>query len=186
MRGYERLYDKLLLMVGVVLLVLLWVQFPAQPTQDMQVKAVYATSETGAEALSKSSFLRPSKALSPRQVIRIQLRALQQNDHSDSGVITVFNFSSPTNRVTLGPINHFRLLVRDPAYSPMLNFKSYKTGKLIITENSAYQLVVVKGQDDTESAYLFILGRQQKGPYKGCWMTEGVARMDAQRESSLI
>jgi len=186
MRGYEQFYDKLLLMVGVAMLILLWVQFPAQPTQDMQVQAVYASSETGAEALSKSSFLRPSKALSPRQVIRIQLRALQQNDHSDSGVITVFNFSSPTNRLVLGPLNHFRLLVRDPAYSPILNFKSYKTGKLVVTENAAYQLVVIKGQDDTETAFLFILGRQQKGPYKGCWMTEGVARMHPERQTSMI
>ncbi|WP_299708910.1 DUF4864 domain-containing protein [uncultured Pontibacter sp.] len=180
------MYDKLLLAVGVVLLVLLWVQFPAMPEMDAQDNVRYTSDEAKTVLNSKARFLKPSKALSPRQVIKIQLHALQRNDMTDSGIITVFNFSSPASRVSLGPLNHFRMMVRDPAYSPMLNFDSYKTGKMIITDDTAYQLVVVKGTNGEQVPYLFILAKQRKGMYKGCWMTVGVARQDSNRQTSLI
>ncbi len=186
MRGFENMYDKLLLAVGVVLLVLLWVQFPAMPEMDAQDNVRYTSDEAKTVLNSKARFLKPSKALSPRQVIKIQLHALQRNDMTDSGIITVFNFSSPASRVSLGPLNHFRMMVRDPAYSPMLNFDSYKTGKMIITDDTAYQLVVVKGTNGEQVPYLFILAKQRKGMYKGCWMTVGVARQDSNRQTSLI
>lgn len=180
------MYDKLLLAVGVVLLVLLWVQFPAMPEMDAQDHIRYTSDESEVVMNSKARFLKPSKALTPRQVVKIQLHALQRNDVTDSGIITVFNFSSPANRVSLGPLNHFRMMVRDPAYRPMLNFVSYKSGQMVITDNTAYQLVVIKGESGEEAAYLFILAKQRKGIYKGCWMTVGVARQDVNRQTSLI
>jgi hypothetical protein len=186
MRGFEHMYDKLLLAVGVVLLVLLWVQFPAMPEMGAQDHVRYTADEAKTVLNSKARFLKPSKALSPRQVIKIQLHALQRNDMTDSGIITVFNFSSPSSRVNLGPLNHFRMMVRDPAYSPMLNFVSYKTGKMVITDNTAYQLVLIKGANGEEVPYLFILAKQRKGMYKDCWMTVGVARKDTKRQTSLI
>ncbi|PVY37144.1 DUF4864 domain-containing protein [Pontibacter virosus] len=186
MRGFENMYDKLLLGVGVVLLVMLWVQFPAMPEMNAEDHVRYTSDEARTVMNSKARFLKPSKTLSPRQVIKIQLHALQRNDMTDSGIITVFNFSSPTSRVSLGPLNHFRMMVRDPAYSPMLNFVSYKPGKMVITDNTAYQLVVIKGANGEQVPYLFILAKQRKGMYKGCWMTVGVARQDISRQTSLI
>lgn len=180
------MYDKLLLGVGVILLVLLWVQFPAIPEMDAQDHIRYTSEESAVVLNSKARFLKPSKALTPRDVIKIQLHALQRNDVTDSGIITVFNFSSPASRVSLGPLNHFRMLVRDPAYSPMLNFASYKAGQVVVTDDTAYQLVVIKGVTGVEAAYLFILAKQRKGMYKGCWMTVGVARQDPDKETSLL
>jgi predicted nucleic acid-binding protein len=186
MRGFEYFYDKLLLAVGVLLLVLLWVQFPAMPEMYAQDHIRYTSEESAVVLNSKARFLKPSKALSPRQVIMIQLHALQRNDMTDSGIITVFNFSSPSSRVSLGPLNNFRMKVRDPAYSPMLNFVSYKTGQMVITGDTAYQLVVIKGVNGEQVPYLFILSKQRRGIYKGCWMTVGVARRDTSHQTSLI
>src|SRR5690606_16355826 len=118
--------------------------------------------------------------------IHIQLKALQENDKSDSGIITVFNFSSPVSRVSIGPINNFRIMVRDPAYNPMLNFKSSKTGHLIVTDNTAYQIIVLEGSEGERSAYMFMLAKQKKGSYKGCWMTVGIVRLDNNRQSYMI
>ncbi len=183
MERLEQMYDKLLLGVGVVLLVILWVHIPAAPSRDVHHYAVYNSASAETASTSKWTYLRPDKALSPRQVVSIQLKALQQNDKSASGIITVFNFSSPTNRVQLGPLNHFRMLVRDPDYSTILNFESYKSGKLVVSDNSAYQLVVIKGKDGQQAAFLFILTQQKRGPYKGCWMTEGIARMQPEPQT---
>ena len=185
MKGIDNVLDKVLLAIGVLLIVLFWAQFPPAPTPDGHHYASYATPDAETGSTSKWTYLKPSKTLSPREVIRIQLKALQQNDRSDSGIITVFNFTSPKNKLHIGPLNHFRVLVRDPAYRSMLNFKSYKAGQLIVTGNTAYQLVVLTGRDGQEEVYLFILAKQRKGTYKGCWMTEGIARMEPERQSSL-
>lgn len=185
MKRIDKIFDKLMFAIGVILLIMFWVQFPPIPDSD-EKHYTYYSSEVEAASSSKWTYLKPDKQLSPREVVRIQLQALQQNDGSDSGIITVFNFSSPRNKMYLGPIDHFRLLVREPAYRTILNFESYKAGQLVMTNDTAYQLVVVKGRDGQEAAYLFILAKQKRGSHKGCWMTEGVARMEPERESRLI
>ena len=180
------MFDKIMLALGVLLLVLFWAQFPAMPTADEPLYATYTSASSEVSHTSKWTYLKPDKALSPRQVISIQLHALQQNDPADSGVITLFNFSSPTNRVHLGPLDHFRLMVREPEYRPILNFKSYKTGQLVVSGGNAYQLVLIEGADGQQEAYMFILTKQRRGTYKGCWMTEGIARMEQAYVTSQI
>ena len=186
MKGIDHVFDKIMLATGIALLILFWWQFPAMPSPDRYHNTSYTYTTEVVTSASKWTYIRPDKTLTPRQVVRIQMRALQENDHQDSGIITVFNFSSPKNRMHLGPLKQFRLMVREPAYRTILNFKSYKTGQLVITDDKAYQLVLVTGSDGTEEAYLFILAKQRKGSYKGCWMTEGIARMEQTRQTSLI
>jgi len=186
MRGVNKIVDNVLLAIGILLLVFVWYTFPGVPEADEQQYAIYFPAEAQKQSTSKWAYLRPSKALSARDVIDIQLKALQENDRTDSGIITIYNFSSPISRVSIGPINHFRLMVRDPAYSPILNFKSYKKGHLIVTDNSAYQIVVLDGIDGEESAYMFMLAKQQKGSYKGCWMTVGLVRLDSDTKTYML
>jgi hypothetical protein len=185
MKGIDNVFDKIMLALGVFLLALFLMQFPGTPLQSNEHFMVYQSSGD-TNYSNKWAFIKPDKAFKPHDVVKIQLRALQQNDSRDSGVITVFNFSSPRNKLHIGPINHFRVMVRNPAYRPMLNFKSYKTGQLVVTGNMAYQLAVITGEEGREEVYLFILAKQQKGKYKGCWMTEGIARMETNRQTSLI
>ncbi|MBC5776011.1 DUF4864 domain-containing protein [Pontibacter sp. KCTC 32443] len=181
MKGSGDFVDKALLVVGVLLLLVFMWSIPIDPDQNKHHYASYNTSGTSGSSATSWSYLRPSKGLSPQDVVQIQLKALQQNDGSDSGIITVFNFSSPVSKISMGPIEHFRLMVRDPVYKPMLNFKSYKKGNMVITGKSAYQLVVLTSQDDERATYLFMLARQTKGYYKGCWMTVGVVRVEDNR-----
>ncbi|GAA4426084.1 hypothetical protein GCM10023188_07770 [Pontibacter saemangeumensis] len=185
MKGKDNVFDYLMFLVGLFLLILFWVQFPAMPTLEDRQYATYVMPDAVASSSSKWTYIKPDKTLSPQQVVNIQLQALQQNDQSDSGVITVFNFSSPQNKLHIGPINHLRVLVRDPAYQPMLNFKSYKKGQLVVSDDSAYQLVVIEGRDGRQEVYMFILSKQRRGAYKGCWMTEGIARMEQDLLTSL-
>lgn len=185
MRARDKVFDFVMLALGLTLLYLFWLRFPAMPTLGERQQTTYAMPDAVAHASSKWTHIKPNKALTPQQVVQIQLKALQQNDQSDSGVITVFNFSSPKNKLRIGPISHLRVLVRDPAYQSMLNFRKHKKGQLVITENTAYQLVVIEGRDGQEEVYMFILCKQRKGTYKDCWMTEGIARMDQEALLSL-
>jgi hypothetical protein len=186
MKGFDNVFERMLLPAGFVFLIVFWLHFPMAPTEDEHLYASYTSADGTVQPAAKWTYLRPDKRLSPQEVVRLQLHALQQNDENDSGVITVFNFASPINRLHLGPINHFRLLVRSPVLQPMLNFESYKAGKLVVLDNTAYQLIVLKGSNGEQVPYLFILAKQQKGKYKGCWMTEGVARQQDGPQSNLI
>lgn len=186
MKGLHKVVDKVLLAIGILLLVFVWYTFPGVPETPEQQYAIYYPSEAQTSSTSKWSYLRPSKALTPRDVIQIQLKALQENDRSDSGIKTVFNFSSPISRLKIGSVNHFRLLVREPAYNSMLNFKSYKAGHLIITDRSAYQIVVLDNVNGEHTAYMFMLDKQKRGTYKDCWMTVGVVRIDNDRQSFML
>ena len=56
----------------------------------------------------------PSPDLSPEDVVRIQVEALQRNDEPspDAGIEAAFRFASPSNRRATGPLGRFSEMVR--------------------------------------------------------------------------
>ncbi len=144
-------------------------------------ESVPAFSEEAIAVIQKED-RKPSARYSVKQVVKIQLHALQTNTASDEGIATVFNFSSPTNREQTGPLTRFKLLVKTEAYRDLLNFKSCKFSKVIIDENQAQQVVELITSNNKKVYYLFQLSKQTEQPYKGCWMTDGVIRLDDRKE----
>ncbi len=119
----------------------------------------------------------PSPDLSPAQIIALQLKALQANDATDEGIAITFNFASPANKEATGPLEQFKELVKNPVYEPMLNFRSYTANKIHIEDNEAQQIAIITDKNGNKAAYLFSLSKQTGGPYKGCWMTDSVIRL---------
>lgn len=119
----------------------------------------------------------PKPDFSPEEVVTIQLKAFQENDHSDNGIETVFNFASPENRKYTGPLDFFKAMVKNPTYESLLNMKKYEARKIHIEGNTAQQIVVITDKDDRKAAFLFTLSKQTEGSYKGCWMTSSVIRL---------
>ncbi len=64
----------------------------------------------------------PDPSLSPQDVVSIQIEALQHNDtpYEDRGIEVTFNFASPTNKRMTGPLERFKVMVRNPVYGPMI------------------------------------------------------------------
>ena len=120
----------------------------------------------------------PSPDLSPAEVIAIQLKALQQNDGQDNGIEVAFNFASPTNKAATGPLNRFKLLVRNPLYESMLNFRSFRAGKVVMEKGQAHQVIIVTDQQGNQAAFLFSLSKQNRAPHRDCWMTDSVVRLE--------
>ena len=120
----------------------------------------------------------PDPTLGPEQVIQIQLKALKRNDEPepDTGIATAFNFASPDNRATTGPLGRFALMVHSPAYAPMLNYKAEQIGPLEMVGDSVQQSVLLLDAQGKTAVYAFVLSRQEDGPCAGCWMTDGVMR----------
>lgn len=120
----------------------------------------------------------PHKTLSPPDVIRLQLTALAHNQMlgKDQGIDVAWRFASPSNRAATGPYNRFREMVRG-GYPAMLDHRKSALGELELTAIEARQLVVLEAADGSVHAYLWVLGLQDSGPYRGCWMTDAVIEL---------
>ena len=133
-----------------------------------------APEQTPAQALPQ-----PSPDLSPEEVVRAQLGALQHNDEpfEDAGIGTAFNFASPNNKRATGPLERFALLFDTPAYRPMLNHASADYGPFEIRGDAARGRVVLSTPQGERVGYEFTLSRQT-GTLEGVWLTDGVRRYE--------
>jgi hypothetical protein len=127
----------------------------------------------------------PSPSLSPSQVVQTVMESMHRNNDPspDAGIKTAFNFASPANKRQTGPVDRFVQMVRDPMYKPMLDSQAIEYGPLTIEGDAAQQLVTVVDADSRVASYVFSLSRQGNGRYAGCWMTDGVVRVEPMPEA---
>jgi len=126
--------------------------------------------------------LQPNPSLTPEDVIRIQVEALQNNDSKDTGIEITFRFASPANRQYTGPLNRFKRMVKSPTYSPMLNHKMAEYGPLEISDETATQRVTIIDPSGKATVYLFSLSKQSDPSCKGCWMTDSVVAVPVRQQ----
>lgn len=121
----------------------------------------------------------PNPALTPEQVIKLQVEALQENDipYDDAGITLAFAFASPGNRALTGPLDRFTAMVKNSLYRDMLGCQTAEYGSLTILGDQAQQVVTLTTQEYQQVSYLFTVSRQQEPPVAGCWMTDGVVRL---------
>jgi hypothetical protein len=123
-----------------------------------------------------NSIPKPSPDMSPDEVIRVQLEALKYNDNqTDAGIETAFQFTSPSNKAYIGPISRFKQLVRNPAFSILLNHQEARYEPVMVQGDVARQRVSIVGNNGRFFIYTFILSRQRGNQYRDCWMTDGVS-----------
>jgi hypothetical protein len=118
----------------------------------------------------------PNPDLSPRDVVTIQLEALQNNDlyRHDGGIRLAFEFASPDNRSFIGHVERFIELVKNPLYRPLIGFQRATIGGVLILGGHAQvQVDLVDGRGEP-ARYVWSLSRQEDAPYEDCWMTDGV------------
>jgi len=125
---------------------------------------------------------RPRPSLSPADVVRIQLSALQHNDdpRPDAGVATVYAFASPGNHKLTGSLSHFTQMLH-AGYAPMFDSRRIILGKTQVKGREAAQPVDLVAADGRIFAYVFLLTRQRHAPFENCWMTDSVVPHDTGR-----
>ena len=130
----------------------------------------------------------PDPSLTPEQVIAIQLHALQNNGRleNDRGIEITFNFASPANRATTGPLPRFISMVKDPLYSVMLDFESYETAPIERDGERVQQRVTLIHKHDRRAIFVWILSKQKQAPYVNCWMTDAVIRVNPEGAASVV
>lgn len=117
----------------------------------------------------------PNPLLSPVDVVKIQLDALQNNDlmPNNEGIRFAFNYASPMNRQALGSLDDFIKLLRETVYRRMIGFERAELDLMQIEGEMARQDVHLLQKRGCFS-YLFLLSKQQSEPYTGYWMTDAV------------
>ncbi len=117
---------------------------------------------------------RPSPALDPGEVVRIQIAALRTNSLLNEGIELTYRFASPENKRATGPLPRFVDMVRSSPYDRLLNHRSARYSPVLVSGNEAHQVVIIIDRNGEEFAYHWLLSRQNQGEFKDCWMTNAV------------
>jgi len=119
---------------------------------------------------------RPAPELSPLNVVKIQVDALQHFNEPtpNAGIWTTFQFASPANRRVTGPYGHFLRLIKGPGNRPFLHARPAHFSSEHRDGSSAEVTVELEDQEGLRSRFTFSLSMQGSGPFKDCWMTDGV------------
>ena len=123
--------------------------------------------------LSRTS---PHPSLTPLDVVRIVMKALQPNDAggTNNGIAITYNFASPANRQMTGPLSRFIPLVSGPVYGEMINHKGAAYEKVILKDQNAQVDVIIRTVSGKFRGFRFRLSRQQGNAHEGTWMTDSV------------
>ena len=137
----------------------------------------FAVFVTFASTSLASDFLQPNPKYSPREVVEIQLRALQQNDDPvpGAGIAQTWAFAHPNNRVTTGPLAQFQQMIESANYRFLLGHVNHKIELVVETAKMAlFQVSIVSNSGGKYSLNWRVL-KALEGPFTGAWMTIGVS-----------
>ena len=132
--------------------------------------------------LSKSVYgemIKPDPSIGPKEVISIQLKALQKNNlpFDDAGIEQTWEFAHPNNQRMTGPLDRFKRMLKGASYSMLIDHKEntvteiYKSSTMV-----TYEVVVL----DNDKQYFKFKWKVEKNNKEGnllnCWLTTAVSQ----------
>ena len=119
----------------------------------------------------------PNRDLSPREVIEIQLTALQTNnaEKPNAGIQQTWAFAHPNNRAVTGPIERFAKMLKNKNYRYLLGHKEYKIREVVVAPKIANFYIVIVSSDNIMLSFNWRLQKVEAGDLTGCWMTTSVS-----------
>ncbi|MFZ9021652.1 MAG: hypothetical protein ACO2ZA_00975 [Litorivicinaceae bacterium] len=134
----------------------------------------------GMSSLSWSFDKTPSPDFSPSDVVEIVLGSMAKNDSPtpDAGLQQAFVFASPANKRSTGPFWHFKAIVKQPTYEPLINHTSRTLGQpeYAGTHSASIPLIVISSNGEA-AGFLWSLSKQSSGDHADSWMTDSVTRI---------
>jgi Domain of unknown function (DUF4864) len=119
----------------------------------------------------------PDPALSPAEVIDIQLSALQANDTParDAGIVQAWAFAHPDNKQVTGPLARFAQMIHGPRYQVLLDHQSHEINEVFRTDDEAAFAVIVTSKTGNVVGFRWAVARVADGEHAGAWMTVAVS-----------
>ena len=129
-------------------------------------------------SFSNAELLNPSSAITPKEVVKIQLSGLQQNDleFKDSGIEQTWNFAHPNNKKVTGPLNNFKRMIKGASYQMMIDHLSHTITEVGITNKSAQFEVIILDKNKIYHKFNWQVEKfTSEGSLKDCWLTTMVS-----------
>ena len=125
-------------------------------------------------SFSKADLLNPDKNIKPKEVVKIQLTGLQQNDlnYQDSGIEQTWNFAHPNNKKVTGPLNNFKRMLKGNSYQMMIDHLSHTITELSSNDKLAQFEVIILDKNKIYHKFNWQVEKYTlDGPLKDCWLT---------------
>ena len=126
-----------------------------------------------------AEMIRPDPSISAKDVISIQLKALQINNSpfENAGIEQTWEFAHPNNRKFTGPLNNFIRMIKNPSYSMMIDHLEHNIIPVEEQETSSYYFVELTDVNGKKYGFEWTVEKvTENGEFKDCWMTVGVSR----------
>ena len=127
----------------------------------------------------KAELLKPNPLIKPKEVISIQLSALQKNSipFENAGIAQTWEFAHPSNRQYTGPLEKFILMMYSPSYIIMLDHNLHKIISVSQEDDIAFFFIELTDKSGDKFGFQWALQKVlTEGNYKNCWMTVGVSQ----------
>ena len=129
-------------------------------------------------SFSNAELLSPNNGISPKEVVKIQLSGLQQNDlkYKDSGIEQTWQFAHPNNKRVTGPLNNFKMMIKSDSYRMMINHLSHTITELGSSDKWAQFEVIILDKDKIYHKFNWQVEKYTlDGSLKDCWLTTMVS-----------
>lgn len=115
----------------------------------------------------------PKPELAPEQVVEVQLEGLGSDDLT-WGIKQCFEFASPGNKQSTGPLTRFAAMVQKAPYDALIKRHLVLVGTPHIDDEKAIVMVTILDDHDEIRVFEFWLSKQHGEGVEDCWMTDAV------------
>ena len=129
-------------------------------------------------SFSKAELLNPNSSIAPKEVVKIQLSGLQQNDleYKDSGIEQTWNFAHPNNKKVTGPLNNFKRMIKGASYQMMIDHLSHTITEVGSSNKSVQFEVIILDKNKIYHKFNWQVEKfTAEGSLKDCWLTTMVS-----------
>ena len=129
-------------------------------------------------SFSSAEILNPDSAISPKEVVSIQLSGLQKNDlkYKDSGIEQTWNFAHPNNKKVTGPLGKFKRMIKGASYQMMIDHLSHTITELESSDKWAQFEVIILDKNKIYHKFNWQVEKYTlDGILKDCWLTTVVS-----------
>ena len=129
-------------------------------------------------SFSNAELLNPNSNIKPKEVVKIQLSGLQQNDleFKDSGIEQTWNFAHPNNKKVTGPLNNFKMMIKGASYQMMIDHLSHTITELGSSNKWAQFEVIILDKNKIYHKFNWQVEKYtMDGNLKDCWLTTMVS-----------
>ena len=115
--------------------------------------------------------------MTARDIIKLQINAMQANNKNNSGIRKAFKYASPENKKKTGPFPKFKKMLLSDNYKHLLNSKKWKIVPKTIKKkgDELYSVLVevLSSYNNKNHRYRFTLSRQIPSLF---WRTDSVLK----------